>query len=148
MNTRTQTQQVTQKASFTINASIKNLDNVREEFLAFLASKKVSDDDTLTWQLIFAEVVANAITHGSSSEKDLVLVEWEYTPAEITLLVADSGAGPHPNQFEIPALPEDVYSQSGRGLYIISRFASRWDHSKTPSGYKQLIGRIHPSSNN
>lgn len=124
-----------------INADIRNLVDVRRAFVDSLKSWNLSQNDLESWELVFSEVVSNAIRHGSTSPDHDVVIEWWKDFDEVVLSVVDQGNGPDPYFFEFPNLPLDPEAVSGRGMYLISRFASRWDHCKTPTGYRQLVGR-------
>jgi anti-sigma regulatory factor (Ser/Thr protein kinase) len=88
---------------------------VRTQFVAFLSRFVAADADLFPAELILGELLANAVGHAPGP----VHVELAWRGNEPVLTVRDNGRGFQPRA----QLPEDVFSESGRGLYLISAFA-------------------------
>ena len=88
---------------------------VRTQFIAFLRRFVDAEVDLFPAELILGELLANAVEHAPGP----VHVELAWRGDEPVLTVRDSGRGFQPRA----ALPEDVFSESGRGLFLISAFA-------------------------
>jgi PAS domain S-box-containing protein len=97
--------------------------DARSLFVEFLRCEKTASDFVDAAELIFGELLGNVVRHAPGS----VEIAVEMSDAALTLHVIDSGA-------PIPAtnhhLPDDVLSERGRGLFIVSQLASdlRIDH--------------------
>lgn len=129
-----------------IKPDVDLIDPVRSDFLTFLKKLSLDIDAIRDWELVFTEVVANAITHGSRlKSKDDVFIEWSSSKNSISLSVKDNGFGPESYLIENPRLPNDLMAMSGRGLFIIDSFADVIEHSKTRKGYTQTIKKIYSS---
>jgi serine phosphatase RsbU (regulator of sigma subunit) len=91
---------------------------MREEFFKSLLSLCDCDDQELaTCGVIFSELIGNAVRHAPGP----LSVSLEQREGSLLLHVIDKGPG-----FAYhPALPPNIWSESGRGLFLISRLA-RW----------------------
>ena len=95
---------------------------VRRDVAAALAAGGALDDQVLTTELIFSELVGNVLRHAGSA----VEVVLDLSPASPVLHVLDRGPG-----FSFSArLPASPMSESGRGLFIVSTMTN--DFSVTP----------------
>lgn len=89
---------------------------MRDEFFRGLNELcPLSDEVRSTCELIFAELIGNAVRHAPGP----LTVSLERRGSEAVLHVIDKGPG---FQFR-PELPENVWAESGRGLYLISKVA-------------------------
>ncbi len=77
-------------------------------------------------EVVFGELVGNAARYARGPVE--VTVDW--SGSSPVLHVLDEGPGFH----HVPALPRDVYSESGRGLFIISLLSEDFSVSKRPAG--------------
>lgn len=90
--------------------------DARSALLAYLRSRGASDSDYQAAEIIFGELVGNVVKHAPGP----ILIELMWDGEAPTLRVTDRGPG-----FELrAALPHDVMSESGRGLFLASAFAS------------------------
>ncbi|GAC1541490.1 MAG: hypothetical protein NVS3B16_05130 [Vulcanimicrobiaceae bacterium] len=98
----------------------------RGEILAALQFGQKSADAHLAAELILAEVVGNLARY-APHDADVAL-EWD--GGRPIMHVRDNGPG-----FEfLPKLPPDVYSESGRGLFLISAMAADFNVTRRPEG--------------
>lgn len=74
-------------------------------------------DAILRLDMIYAELVSNAIRHAPGTIE--IAVECQNSGGDVTLHVLDRGPGYRLD----PHLPSDIFSECGRGLFIISTFA-------------------------
>lgn len=86
---------------------------MRTEFLNIVERHCHADEaQVATCGLIFSEVVGNAVRHAPGS----LSVSLEIRKSGLVLHVIDAGPG-----FEFqPSLPEDIWSEGGRGLFLVS----------------------------
>lgn len=85
------------------------------------------DDD---YQVIFSELIGNAVRHAPGGLS--VSISREGTAVE--LHVIDDG----PGFSATPSLPEDVWAESGRGLFLIKELAEKLTIEKLP-GYGSYV---------
>jgi anti-sigma regulatory factor (Ser/Thr protein kinase) len=89
---------------------------MRQQYLRALDALCALDDDALaSCSMIFSELIGNAVRHAPGP----LSASLERRGDEIALHVIDTG----PGFTYFPALPHDVWSEGGRGLYLISRLA-------------------------
>jgi anti-sigma regulatory factor (Ser/Thr protein kinase) len=93
----------------------------RREFARYLRVKTSDDDDWNAANLIFGELVANAVKCARSSiSVELLENEWS------TLRVIDDG-----DCFDQCVIgPQPLDAESGRGLYIVNQLARRLEITK------------------
>lgn len=74
-----------------------------------------SEDDLATCGLVFAELVVNAVRHAPGA----LSLSLERRGDDVLLHVIDRGPG-----FDYqPALPRNLWSEGGRGLFLVSQLA-------------------------
>jgi len=89
---------------------------LRHEYLHSIARlTNASEDDLATCGLIFAELIGNVVRHAPGS----LSISLQLHGDDLVLHLIDKGPG---FDYE-PALPANVWAESGRGLYLISRLA-------------------------
>ena len=86
--------------------------SVRSSFVAALAREAADDSDLAAAELIFGELIGNVVRYAPGA----IDIDLEWIGAVPVLHVLDRGGG-----FDLHStLPDDVMSERGRGLYIVS----------------------------
>ncbi len=85
----------------------------RTELMSYLREKTNSRGDFEAAELVFGELVGNVVRHAPGP----IDVQLQWSGTHPVLHVTDRGRGVVRN----PSLPENPFSENGRGLYIISR---------------------------
>ena len=93
----------------------------RSEMGTILANGGLSADDRFAADTIFFELVGNAVRHARTP----IQVGLDLTQPSPVLNVLDNGPGFSLN----PKLPTEVYSERGRGLYIVSQLSREFTAS-------------------
>jgi anti-sigma regulatory factor (Ser/Thr protein kinase) len=83
-------------------------------------------EDVYAAELVFGELVGNAVRHAPGRVE--VTIDWS-TSAPV-LHVLDRGPGFR----HTPVLPDDPYSEYGRGLFLISSLTDDFRVSRRPNG--------------
>ena len=91
--------------------------NARRIFSTYLRGHAAPNSEFDAAELIFGELLGNVARHAAGSVE--VLLRWN-GPAAV-LEVIDDGPGYDPGRVD---LPEDAFSESSRGLFLISAFGS------------------------
>lgn len=92
--------------------NLKNMNVQLGAFADFLKSQQLADEDVFLSRLVSCELISNVIRHGG----DCAVFKGELLGDKISITVtARSQANINLN----PAMP-DVFSEGGRGLYIIN----------------------------
>jgi serine/threonine-protein kinase RsbW len=77
------------------------------------------------------EAVNNAIQHGNSGcPEKVVEIKIESKDNELKIKVSDEGTGFHPERIPDPTKPENIESQNGRGVFLMSRLADKVEYNK------------------
>jgi anti-sigma regulatory factor (Ser/Thr protein kinase) len=98
----------------------------RHELANVLGERGLSYEHRMTAELIFGEVLSNAVRY-APGEVDMVL---DCERESAVLHVLDRGTG----FIVIPRLPSDLMSETGRGLFLISALAEEFNVTKRPGG--------------
>jgi len=98
----------------------------RRAFTEGLRRHAAGPDCIAQAEVVFGELVGNVVRYAPG----IVEVTVDWSGADPVLHVLDHGPG-----FQhVPALPRDVYSESGRGLYLISSLSEDFSVAKRPQG--------------
>lgn len=98
----------------------------RREFRNEFAARGGSFDDVSGAELVLGELIGNAVRYAPGPLE--ITVDWSGTAP--VLHVLDDGPGFR----HIAILPPDLFSESGRGLYIVSSLTQDFHVSKRPGG--------------
>ncbi len=108
----------------------------RGDFLAALEKESGRTlFDRFVAELIFTELVGNVVQHASGP----IDVQLSCNDGEATLAVYDRGKG-----FVLhPRLPHHALDDSGRGLYLVSRFSKKLQ-VKTLPAHGNVVSAVFP----
>jgi sigma-B regulation protein RsbU (phosphoserine phosphatase) len=119
---------------------------LRKRFIDAISNGSLTEIDLPHWELVFSEMVFNAVLHGAASDPNQrIIVEWCTTQDAIILAVQDPGQGPSDAALAKPSLPDDPSAESGRGLFIIHQFADKLNTWRGPDGFRMEIVKHYPS---
>lgn len=107
---------------------------LREELFAYLERHSVDGSNLFDSKVIFDELVGNAIRHAGGS----IWVSVDWTEEKPTLIVNDLGPGFVPET----SLPDDILSEGGRGLFLVSSFASHLDVAAKTAGGTRVAAQL------
>jgi serine phosphatase RsbU (regulator of sigma subunit)/anti-sigma regulatory factor (Ser/Thr protein kinase) len=100
----------------------RSAEDARAGFVAFLKSRGVPDANYAAAELVFGELIGNVVRHAPGP----ITVELDWNERDPVLHVIDRGTA-----YDVRAqLPDDVMSENGRGLFLISVLGA--DFSVTP----------------
>lgn len=99
---------------------------VRDEVCDELVTAGFGPVELFDFETIFAELMANLVRYAPGTSEVLL----ESTGRTFILHVLDTGPG---FQF-LPHLPNDLFSQTGRGLFLISHLSAEFNVERRPGG--------------
>ncbi|MBN1480971.1 ATP-binding protein [candidate division KSB1 bacterium] len=108
--------------TFAMNISSKpsEIHIVERELEKFCKKAGISEDNTENFGIATTEMVNNAIRHGNKNDPaKKVTVTFEKYPSKMKVTVRDSGPGFEPEKIADPLDPENLYKDSGRGIFIV-----------------------------
>ncbi len=90
----------------------RSAEDARAGFIAFLKTRGVPDANYAAAELVFGELIGNVVRHAPGP----ITIELDWEKDDPVLHVIDRGRA-----FDVTAsLPDDVMSESGRGLFLVS----------------------------
>ena len=98
----------------------------RLEITDVLVREGLDEACLFVFDVVFAEVVANLIRHAPGTAEMLLQIQAD----SVVLHVLDKGPG---FQF-VTRLPNDLFSEGGRGLFLISQLAGAFSVDRRPGG--------------
>jgi anti-sigma regulatory factor (Ser/Thr protein kinase) len=123
------------------SADVAAAQTARREFASFLAKGDVPEDELYAAELVFGELISNVVRYAPGP----VAVTIDWTGTAPVLHVLDEGPG-----FQhVARLPSDVYSERGRGLFLIAsltedfhvaRRADRGSHARAVLDVHRRVG--------
>jgi len=126
--------------SIEIDSDTKFLSKVEKlsEQVASYAQMDESDSDDLG--IVTTELVNNAIYHGNKSDPTKkVQVFFSVNSKRIELRIKDQGNGFNPEALKDPLAPENILSESGRGIFLIRALMDSLDFSFDGSGTETIV---------
>ena len=106
---------------------IATAQRTRARFAAILADADMLDDDVFTAELIFGELLSNAVRYAPGGVE--VVLDWGGGTTAIVHFL-DRG----PGFVVIPRLPTDLLSERGRGLFLVWSLSEDFNVTKRADG--------------
>jgi anti-sigma regulatory factor (Ser/Thr protein kinase) len=94
-------------------------------------------------QVAVSELVTNSVRHAGLAPDDLIRITAHWSGTRLRVHVRDRRPGPHPTKVSGSIRPAPG-AESGWGLYLVDRLASRWGTSA--SGYWFELHQKPPST--
>jgi len=93
-----------------------------ENFLEFIGTENKLDKSILNNLIIsINEATTNAMMHGNKGDRTKkVKISISIENDEITAVIKDEGKGFDPSKVPDPTRPENLFKESGRGLFIMN----------------------------
>jgi serine/threonine-protein kinase RsbW len=87
-----------------------------------------------------SEIVINAIVHGNKeNELKKVKVTVEFDKDVMKIKILDEGNGFEFDKDFMPKLPDDMFKQSGRGIFIVKSLVEELDYKNTGEGTEFIL---------
>ena len=111
------------KLSVTLAADKKCIDPVVQGIMQLVQQMQCSGGKEEAVQLALNEALANAVVHGAKADPSQI-IECDVSCDEtrgMLIVVRDPGDGFDPAKIPNPVVGENVYSEHGRGIYLINQ---------------------------
>ena len=111
------------KLSVTLSADRDAVDQVVRSIMNVVREMKCAPGREDDIELALTEALANAVVHGAKSDPSKV-IECDVACDEqqgILIIVRDPGSGFDPAKISDPRHGENIYSDHGRGIYLINQ---------------------------
>ncbi len=97
-----------------------------------------SENDDLG--IVTTELVNNAIHHGNKNDPTKkVKIVFTVDSDKLELRIFDEGKGFDPEKLKDPLAPENLFSESGRGIFLIKNLMDSLDFEFTDSGTQTIV---------
>jgi serine/threonine-protein kinase RsbW len=124
----------------TLKSTVNHLAEVEKITSAIAAEAGFDESSTDDLSIAITELFNNAIHHGNKndSSKDVTLT-YTLHPNYLAIAVADQGKGFIPNSIKNPLAPENLLSESGRGIYLVKMLMDDLTFNFLPDGCEIVI---------
>jgi serine/threonine-protein kinase RsbW len=86
------------------------------------------------------EAITNAIIHGNKKDPSkMVYIDFIVDEKMLTIKVKDEGNGFDPSSIPDPTQPENLFRDSGRGLYLMKVYCDEVLYNITPTGTETIL---------
>jgi serine/threonine-protein kinase RsbW len=111
------------KLSIQMSADHNAVDSVVQSIMEVVAEMECAGDKETAIELALTEALANAVVHGAKADPSKV-IECDVACDEnhrMLIVVRDPGEGFDPSTIPNPVMGENLYSNHGRGIYLINQ---------------------------
>lgn len=120
----------------TIFWGVKNLNKKIDQIIEELNLNKMH----FKLKLIMSEAITNAFIHGNEGDENKpVIVKWNLEDDYIKINVDDSGEHVHKLDLKKNIEDDEILSESGRGLFLISSYCDEFEFTDTGIMMKNYI---------
>ena len=116
-------------------------------------SSKVSDkvgfseEDKDNLAIAVTEAVNNAIIHGNKyDESKKVIVTFHIIPNGVKVSIKDEGGGFTPENVQNPVLPENLFKDHGRGIFIVKSLMDKVEFKIDKKGTEVIMTKYISSN--
>lgn len=135
----------TSSTSFTLPSTLDTVDRMEQEAEAFAARQGFSEDDAANIAMSVREATVNAVLHGNSySREKQVSVRLEADEKDLTVFVADEGAGFNAALLPDPLSPENILRGSGRGVFLMRALMDEVHFRQLTPGTELVLVKHRP----
>ena len=111
------------KLSVTLAAKREAVDSVVQGIMDIVRQMECAAGKSDAIELALTEALANAVVHGCKSDPSQI-IECDVACDQargMLIVVRDPGTGFNPGEIPSPVLGENIYSNHGRGIYLINQ---------------------------
>lgn len=109
------------------------LHKINKEFL-------LGEEKFVNLLIAVTEAVINAVVHGNKNNHGKqVYLNLQYDDKEITVKIKDEGEGFDPKKIPDPTSNENLFKESGRGIFIIRSLVDKFEFKTDKSGSELIL---------
>lgn len=130
----------TQNYHLEIKSDPNNLIIVEEFFNQIAVEINLPEKRMPELMVALTEAITNAIIH--ANKKDInksVFIDFIVEGKSLTIKVKDEGNGFDPESIPDPTQPENLFRDSGRGVYLMKVYCDEVYHNITPTGTETIL---------
>ncbi len=108
---------------YTVPAHLSMISKVTEEVVFIAQQRGMSNKGIIALRVSLSEILSNAIIHGSDKDPNKSIdVEVWLEDKNIKVTVKDSGKGFDYKKMDFDRIPDDLFAEEGRGLFLIKSY--------------------------
>lgn len=132
----------------TFPADVKSMEGTVHEIMGVIAQAGCAIEHEWQVELALREALANAVLHGAKGDaaKEVAVSVACANRFGVLIVVRDPGEGFDPNCVPSPIIGENVYSDHGRGIFLISQIMDEVRFEKGGTEIHMLKRRPDSSS--
>ncbi len=116
------------KMTMAIRSDPHEIHRVEKEMERFLTRAGLERDDIENLGIAVTEMVNNAIHHGNKNDRSKrVVLEFRRLSDRVEVVIEDCGGGFDPQSIADPLQPENLFKESGRGIFIVRALMDKLD---------------------
>lgn len=120
-------------------ANLSEVEKLSEEVARFAKLNESESDDL---GIVTTELVNNAIHHGNHDDPSKkVQISFVVNQSKIEIRIKDQGNGFDPAKLKDPLAPENLMSESGRGIFLIRNLMDSIDFIFTSEGTETIVSK-------
>jgi serine/threonine-protein kinase RsbW len=111
------------RLDITVSATVSSIAPVVERVMELVAEIECSKGKEFEIEMALREALANAVLHGAKDDpsKQIQLCVACDEQRGMLIIVRDPGPGFNPDQVPSPVMGENIFSDHGRGIYLINQ---------------------------
>jgi serine/threonine-protein kinase RsbW len=127
------------KFELEFSSDTKHLESVERLSTQVAKYAQLNESDSDDLGIVTTELVNNAIHHGNKNDpKKRVHLLFIVDSKKIELRIKDEGNGFDPGKLKDPLAPENLFSESGRGIFLIRNLMDELDFEFSDSGTETI----------
>ena len=135
------------QGSVVIKSRIEEIEIVDQKITQWLEQIGVESSLAYNIWLSVHETVVNAVKHGNLLQiQKKVEVKYGVMGRKIVIEVIDEGSGFNLNELPDPLAPENIWKESGRGIFLIKKFMDRIEFKRDKAGFRVILNKKLPNS--
>jgi serine/threonine-protein kinase RsbW len=128
------------KFELKFSSDTRYLENVEKLSTKVARYAHLNESDSDDLGIVTTELVNNAIHHGNNNDPDKqVHIIFTVDQYKIELKIIDQGSGFNPDKLKNPLAPENLLSESGRGIFLIRNLMDELDFNFSEAGTETIV---------
>lgn len=113
---------------------------VEEMLEHFFSEAGLEKEDIENLGIATTEIVNNAIHHGNRDDQlKKVYIEFKKYQSRVEISIRDDGSGFNPETIADPLEPENMFKESGRGIFIVRSLMDDVQYHFSPQGTQVVL---------
>lgn len=126
--------------TFSILSDLNELKKIEEMALRISKKASLSEEQSYNLAIVLTELVNNAIVHGNKNiRKKRVFLKAYFHEDRLEVSVCDQGNGFDPANLENPTNPENIWKETGRGIFLVKNLMDEVKFYPRKTGMEVIV---------